>query len=230
MAHAHRLVRASHAAVVDAASTGGIVATGLLKDLHRPVTPDRDAPADPDLPLLERIGRGDESAYRELVDRHLGPLHAAAARLLGDAAEAEDVCQDVLLEAWKAAASWQPGRALFRTWMYRVAINGCHDRMRRRRPDDADALDVLVSDAPGPERSLGEQQRARAVAAAVQALPLRQREALVLCHYQGLTQAEAAAVLEVSVQALESLLSRARRQLREQLAIGDDGTGTGGSQ
>ena len=98
---------------------------------------------DPALPLLHRIAQGDAAACAELVDRHLASLHATAFRLLGDASEAEDVCQDVFLAAWQAARDWQPGRARFRTWMLRVATNACHDRHRKRRPEQADVLEAL---------------------------------------------------------------------------------------
>ena len=102
--------------------------------------------------------------------------------------------------------------------MYRVALNLCYDRLRRRRelsyaepPDRAD-------EAPGPERGLEAADTGRRVSAALQALPDRQREAIVLCHYQELGNIEAAAIMGVSVEALESLLGRGRRTMRVVLA------------
>ena len=182
----------------------------------------RDAPADPsvdpDLPLLRAIADGDEVACRTLVDRHLVRLHALASRLLGDAAEAEDVCQDVFVQAWKAAPRWRAGSARFSTWLHGVALNACRDRLRRRRPQSDAALDMIGDDAPGPAQRIASEHAGRAVRTAIAALPERQREALVLCHFQELPQAEAAALLEVSVDALESLLARARRTLRQSLA------------
>ena len=185
--------------------------------------------ADPDQPLIERIAAGDAQACRLLVERHLPALHATAVRLLGDRSEAEDVCQDTFLAAWKAASDWQPGRARFRSWLLRVAVNACHDRTRRRRPQEPEALDLLPSDAPGPEQSVHRSQRDARVAAALQALPERQRAAIVLCHYQGCRQDEAAGILGVSVEALESLLARGRRQLRT-LLLGSDGPGAADGQ
>ncbi len=156
------------------------------------------------------------------MDRHLQRLHALAARLLGDAAEAEDVCQDVFVQAWKMAPRWQPGRlpgdARFGTWLHGVALNACRDRLRRRRPQSDAALDELRDDTPGPAQRFASEDTGRAVRSAIAALPERQREALVLCHYQELPQAEAAALLGVSVDAFESLLARARRSLRQSLA------------
>lgn len=173
---------------------------------------------DPDLPLLPRIAAGDADACRTLVDRHLAAVHATAARLLGDAAEADDVAQEVFLAVWQAARTWQPGRARFRTWMLRVATNASRDRQRRRRRFDADALDGLESAAPGPEQNTIQDQREDSLAAALQALPERQRAAIVLCHFEECSQLEAADILGVSEAALESLLARGRRRLRDLVA------------
>lgn len=176
---------------------------------------------DPDLPLLPRIAAGDPEACRTLVDRHLATVHATAARLLGDAAEADDVAQEVFLAAWQAARDWKPGRARFRTWMLRVATNACHDRHRRRRRIETDALDGLESTAPGPEQQTDSEQRGDNLAVALQALPERQRAAIVLCHFEECSQIEAADILDVSVDALESLLARGRRRLRDLMAAGE---------
>src|SRR5687768_14794585 len=193
--------------------------------------PEPDAPdVDPDVALLRAIADGDETACRLLMQRHLVRLHALATRLLGDASEAEDVCQDVFIKAWKAAPRWQagrsPGEARFGTWLHGVALNACRDRLRRRRPRDDAALDELHDDAPGPARRHAAEDTARAVRAAVASLPERQREALVLCHYQELAQSEAAALMGISVDALESLLARARRTLRGMLETLDAPGGT----
>jgi RNA polymerase sigma-70 factor (ECF subfamily) len=175
------------------------------------------ADADPDADLLPLLAEGDERAFEQLVDRHLSRLHAAATRLLNDRSEAEDVCQDVFLQAWRQASQWQPGRARFATWLHQVMLNGCRDRLRRRRPQSELDPDALVDRQHGPERTFDEAQREQALQAALAELPERQREAVILCHYGALSQREAAASLDLSVDALESLLARARRQLRLQL-------------
>ena len=77
---------------------------------------------DPDADLLPLLADGDERAFEQLVDRHLARLHAAATRLLNDRSEAEDVCQEVFLQAWRQAAQWQPGRARFATWLQQVML------------------------------------------------------------------------------------------------------------
>lgn len=173
---------------------------------------------DSDDQLLARVAVGDPAATRAMVARKLPRLLSLAGRMLGDSAEAEDVAQEAFLRIWKQASRWRPGDARFDTWLHRVALNLCYDRLRRRRelafadpPDRAD-------DGPGPDRGLLAADTGRRVGAALQSLPDRQREAIVLCHYQELGNIEAAAVMGVSVEALESLLGRGRRALRVALA------------
>lgn len=174
---------------------------------------------DPDLDLVRRIAAGDGRAAEALVRRRLPHMVNLARRMLGDAAEAEDVAQEVFLRVWKEAPRWTPGAALFSTWMHRVAMNLCTDRLRRRRETPSeDAGATLADGAPSPASGLQEMERRAAVEAALAALPERQRAAIVLTHYQDLPAAEAAAILEVSVEALESLLARARRALRAALS------------
>ncbi|MDP6705977.1 MAG: RNA polymerase sigma factor [Alphaproteobacteria bacterium] len=175
-------------------------------------------PGESDEALLARVAEGDEAACRVLVARHLGPIVAFAGRLLGDPAEAEDVAQDAFLALWRHAARWRPGGARLTTWLHKVAMNGAFDRLRRRRGAPLEAAGDPVDPAPGPAAALQAQDVARTVAAALGTLPERQRAALVLAHYQELSNIEAAAVMEVSVEALESLLSRGRRSLRQRLA------------
>jgi RNA polymerase sigma factor (sigma-70 family) len=172
---------------------------------------------DPDAGLVLLTGQGDAEAASRLVARHLPRMTALARRMLGDSAEAEDVAQDVFLKVWTQAKRWQPGAAKFETWLHRVAINACLDRLRKKRGVPLDDIDERVDPALNPEQTLAQAQTARAVDAALQTLPERQRAAIALCHYQGLTNIEAAKALDVSVEALESLLSRGRRALKEKL-------------
>ncbi len=175
---------------------------------------------DPDVELLARISNNEPAAVNEMVQRKLPRLLALASRLLGDAEEAKDVAQESFLRIWRQAANWRPGEARFDTWLHRVALNLCHDRLRRRkeRPlDEAHALE-LADSAPLPDEQLESADRSARMAAALATLPERQREAIVLQYYQELSNIDAAALMNISVEALESLLSRARRQLRRQLA------------
>jgi RNA polymerase sigma factor (sigma-70 family) len=167
--------------------------------------------------LVVKAGRGDPAAIRYLVTLKLPRVLSLARRMLGDPVEAEDVAQETFVKAWKFAPRWRPGQARFDTWLHRVALNLCYDRLRRRVRTTGDFPDQADS-GPGPDRDLQARQVGRRVDAALQALAPRQREAIVLCHYQELSNIDAAAIMGVSVEALESLLSRARRALRVALA------------
>lgn len=151
-----------------------------------------------------------------LVSAKLPRMLALARRMLGDAAEAEDVAQEVFLRVWQGAGGWKAGGARFDTWMHRVALNLCYDRLRRRMRVAAEPPE-RIDETPGADQGLIARDTGRRVEEALQALPPRQREALVLCHYQELSNIDAAALMDVSVDALESLLARGRRGLREQL-------------
>ncbi|MDO1558140.1 RNA polymerase sigma factor [Brevundimonas sp. 2R-24] len=171
---------------------------------------------DPDEDLVRRAGRGDPAAVQALVARKLPRVLNLAGRMLGDPAEAEDVAQEALLRAWKQAPGWKSGKARFDTWLHRVTLNLCYDRLRRREitgvqlPDRADP-------APGAHEEMQARQLGVRVQAALAALPERQRSALALCHFQEIGAMEAADIMGVSIEALESLLARGRRRLRELL-------------
>ncbi|WP_312052984.1 RNA polymerase sigma factor [Brevundimonas diminuta] len=172
---------------------------------------------DPDEDLVRRVGEGDPAAIQAMVARKLPRMLSLARRMLGDAAEAEDVAQEAMLRAWRQAPRWTPGQARFDTWLHRVGLNLCYDRLRRRREIATDVLPDGVDDGPAPDRGLLAAETGARVEAALARLPERQREAIVLCHYQELGNIEAAALMEISVEALESLLSRGRRALRTAL-------------
>lgn len=167
--------------------------------------------------LVARVAEGDVRAYRQLVDRHLTGINAFLVRLLGNRAEAEEVAQETFLRLWSKAGSFVP-RAKPSTWLYRVAHNLAIDRLRRRREAPSDALADEMPASGRPSLHLEQKQLAVAVQAALADLPERQRAAIELVHYQGMTTAEAAEVMDVGEHALESLLARARRKLRETLA------------
>ena len=185
---------------------------------------------DPDAELIAGVGRQERSAVRTLVARKLPRLLALATRMLGDRMEAEDVAQEAFMRIWKQAPRWREGEARFDTWLHRVALNLCYDRLRGRREEPVEELPDPADPAAAPdaqlEAQLEAQSRAARVRAALAALPARQREALVLSYYQELSNIEAAPLMGITVEALESLLARARRNLRAQLA-GEGLAGTG---
>ncbi|MEM9170800.1 MAG: RNA polymerase sigma factor [Pseudomonadota bacterium] len=169
--------------------------------------------------LVARAGRGDRLAASALVVRHTDKIMAACYRMLGERAAAEDACQETFLRLWKNAARWRPKGAKFETWLYRVAMNVCLDRLRRRgREAPEEAAPEQIDDAPSAEADLIREETRRRVDAAVAALPERQRLAVTLCHFQELSNIEAAEILNASVEAVESLLARARRTLKARLA------------
>ena len=147
------------------------------------------------------------------MDRHAPRLHAVAARTLGDAALAEDVVQETFLKAWDAAAKWEPGRARFSTWLHRVTLNRALDHLRRTRPLTGVELPDHADPAPSADAAIVATERRSAALTAISALPDRQRAAVAL-YTEGVTQREAAAALDITEGAYESLLVRARRALR----------------
>ena len=174
--------------------------------------------ADPDEELLSRVAVGDPAAIQAMVARKLPRVLSLATRMLGDPVEAEDVAQEAMLRVWKQAPKWRPGQARFDTWLHRVGLNLCYDRLRRRRETPVETIPERVDDGPAPDRGLLAAETSARVQTVLMKLPERQREAIVLCHYQELGNIEAAKLMEISVEALESLLSRGRRSLRTALA------------
>ena len=136
--------------------------------------------------------------------------------MLTDHAAAEDVSQECFLRLWRQSARWRPD-ATVKTWLYRVAHNLCIDALRKRR-ESAELDPEAPDDRIDPAGELQRRQVAERVEREISALPERQRTALTLAHHMELGNIEAAEVMDISVEALESLLSRARRTLRARLA------------
>ena len=175
---------------------------------HDGVLPDADDA------LVARVAGGDGSAWQAIVDRHAQSILGSAWYMLGDRTEAEDVAQETFIRLMGKAGSWQPGGPKLRTWLYRVAANLCIDRRRQKRTEPLNTV-AERADPTTDEGAVGHSiDVTRAVARAMAELPERQRQALTLVHFQGLSNIEAAEALEVSVDALESLLARGRRAMR----------------
>jgi RNA polymerase sigma-70 factor (ECF subfamily) len=172
--------------------------------------------ADEDHALMGAVARGDAGAFRRLVDRHAGWGVGFVERMIGARADAEDVVQNAFLRVWQGAAGWEPA-ARFRTWFYRVLYNLCMDHFRAHAVPVEEVDEALPDDRPDGEAVYAAAQRADRVRGAIAALPARQRAAIVLCYYQELSQADAAATLGVSEGALESLLSRGRAALKKSM-------------
>ncbi len=188
----------------------------LISPASGRVRPTRDA-SDDDA-LMSRIAQGDRDAAQTLMARNLPRILGLARRTLGDEIEAEDVAQETFIRVWNAAARWQPGQARVSTWMCRIAINLCYDRLRRRREVLTDAVPEQADETPDQETVMRRAETGDRIARALSELPERQRQAIELVHFQELSNIEAAQILDISVDATESLLARGRRKLRDILA------------
>lgn len=172
-----------------------------------------------DAALLARISEGNASAFAALVERHNRRFYALAYRFTMHRQEAEDVVQDAFLKLWERPDQWQADRnTRFTTWFYRVVVNLCLDRKKRKRPlplaEDFDMAD----DRPSQEESFSGHQQRKLLESAIADLPERQRVALNLCFYEGLSNQEAADVMQLNLKALQSLLMRAKATLKETFA------------
>jgi RNA polymerase sigma-70 factor (ECF subfamily) len=166
--------------------------------------------------LMLRIARGDERAFRALAPRYATRAVGLARRICGNASDAEEIVQEAFLRVWVNAPRWRP-EALFRTWFYRIVFNLALNKKRRAPFFPLEAAGDPADPAPRPDAILEQSERARHVAAAIAALPARQRSAIALSYGDGMSNAEAAAVLGTSVSAFETILVRARRTLRVKL-------------
>jgi RNA polymerase sigma-70 factor (ECF subfamily) len=167
--------------------------------------------------LMAQVQRRDQEAFTRLLDRHLAGLQKFLTRMTGNAADADEVAQEAFLRIWSHAQRWQPDRVKFTTWLFRIARNLAIDRHRKHRETTDDDVAQIVDEAPDAAHTIDADRRQLLMRNAVAQLPERQRTALVLCHFDGMSNQDAAAVLEVTVEALESLLSRARRTLKTAL-------------
>jgi RNA polymerase sigma-70 factor, ECF subfamily len=167
--------------------------------------------------LMAQVQRRDREAFTRLLDRHLAGLQKFLIRTTGNGADADEVAQEAFLRIWTRADSWQSDRVRFTTWLFRIARNLAIDRHRRRRETNDEDLEQIVDETPDTAHTIDAERRRKMMQNAIAQLPERQRTALVLCHFDGMSNPDAAAVLDVSVDALESLLSRARRTLKTAL-------------
>ena len=163
--------------------------------------------------LLVLYANGDPGAARALTLRLTPRVLGFAARMLADRTEAEDVTQEAMLRLWHMAPDWRQGEARVATWLYRVASNLCLDRLRKSRPRGLDEVAEPEDSTPGAVARLIEADRMLALDKALAALPDRQRQAVVLRHIEGLSNPEIAAVMDIGVEAVESLVARGKKGL-----------------
>jgi RNA polymerase sigma-70 factor (ECF subfamily) len=187
------------------------------------------AELDPDAALMLRVKQGDAAAFTALVEKYKQPVMNLAWRTLRDETEAEDLAQNVFVQAWKSAERYQ-ATAKFSTWLFTIARNLCLNEIRRRSRHPAESLDQTRDEsdeqplhqvvdkriAAAPEAMLGD-ELVHKVDAALADLPENQRLALALCRQEELSYEEIAAVLGCSLSATKSLIHRARETLKTRL-------------
>lgn len=192
----------------------GDAAAGTDLSTTSPFTTEPDADPDVDRWLAGRVVGGDADAYEELLRRHRDRIYRIALRMLGNPADADDVTQDVAIQLWTGLSSFA-GSAAFTTWLYRVVVNRCLN-FRRRRP-----LEPLTEEAhpaaPGPETRVVAGQELAAGLTVLARMPEHLRLTLVLVQLEGLSYAEAGAVLKVSEATVRGRLARARALLVKQM-------------
>ncbi len=169
---------------------------------------------DPDADILPALAAGDEGAFAQLMDRHLRTIQSLASHMLGDPVMAEDVTQSVFLKTWRMVPHWEPGSAKLITWMRRVATNQCLDHLKKKRPVLMETLPDIAGDGPEAFEHMAESDEQALVERALAQLSERHRLALTLSYFQSVTQVEGAGIMNISVEAYESLLVRARKALR----------------
>ena len=172
---------------------------------------------DEDAELLDRLATGDEAAFRALVERHIDRAYAIALRIVGNAADAEDVVQDTMLKVWTHRGRWQHGRAKFSTWLYRVVSNRCIDLRRKPRTENVDVVPEVADGRPDASSQIERNELRDMLEVAMQRLPEQQRIAVILSYHENMSNGEIAEVMDTTVAAVESLLKRGRQQLRELL-------------
>jgi RNA polymerase sigma-70 factor (ECF subfamily) len=185
---------------------------------------------DPDLPLIQALQAGDDSALNELIQRHREPLFRFVFRYLRNDTAAADVVQETFVRVYFKAAKFAP-RSTVKTWFYAIALNLCRDQLRllaRRRGDvslDARATDFqpkleLADSLPVPSEQAEQSDRFGRLQAAIDRLPHKLKAALILCSIEGMSQKEAAEIIRTTPKTIELRLHRAKEKMRDFLGGG----------
>ena len=164
------------------------------------------------------VDQKDQRAFAELTTRYRRKLFATCYRMLGNPEEAEDAVQESFLKLWNYAASWDRKKAKLSTWLYTVTTNTCRDILRKRRAILVEHDDNRISDDDEGPDVVEAKQRGRIIKKAIQELPDRQRQALVLSYYQGMSHKEIGDIMDSTPKSIEGLVARARNDLKERLS------------
>jgi RNA polymerase sigma-70 factor, ECF subfamily len=167
--------------------------------------------------LMVRVAQHDHRAFRILMARHMVRTIRTAEAILGSSTDSDDVAQEAFARVWKSASSFDPAVARFTTWLYRVVVNLALDRVRRPRGEPIENAEQIATDEPSALANIIAKEDASTVTECISQLPNRQLAALALFHFEGLSGREAAAAMEMTEKAFESLLVRARATLKQRV-------------
>ena len=167
-----------------------------------------------DQTLAALISQGDAIAFQVLMERHINMHLSFAERMMGNRQEAEDIVQDAFSKLWIHAEKFDPSRSKFTTWFYRIVMNRCLDKKRKKTSLPLPQNYETVDQREDPSESLAKKQRERTIRQALNKIPGRQRAAINLCYFEGLSNQQAADILKLNIKALESLLCRGRKNLK----------------
>lgn len=166
--------------------------------------------------LLKLIAQADKQAFSELMARHISAVILFAMRYFPQRSDAEDIAQETFIRLWCKAPIWQDKGISVKAWLYRVAYNQSIDQLRKKRIEYQPDFDInIVDESAFIERSINAKADLAVQKIALDTLPERQKTAIALCAIRGFSNSEAAVVMGVSVEALESLLARGRRKLKK---------------
>jgi RNA polymerase sigma-70 factor, ECF subfamily len=172
---------------------------------------------DADEALMVQVAQGDHRAFRVLMSRHMVRAIRIAEAVVGHSTDSDDVAQEAFVRAWRGASSFDPTVARFTTWLYRIVVNLAIDRARRPRGEPIENAEHIATDEPSVLADIIAKEDTSTVTECLSQLPDRQRAALALFHFEGLSGREAAAAMEMTEKAFESLLVRARATLKQRV-------------
>lgn len=169
--------------------------------------------------LMERVQTHDHQAFSQLVTRHSDKFYGAAYRVVMNTPEAEDIVQEAFLKLWDNPKIWKANKgAKFTSWFYKIVMNISIDKYRKNKKQSyAEFKEEEFDHEPEQESTMINRQEQKGLEIAIQSLPEKQMMALNLCFYEGLSNKEAANIMDVNVKALESLLMRAKTGVKDYL-------------
>lgn len=168
--------------------------------------------------LIRQIQEGKHQAFAEIVKRHTKRFYSIAYRLVFNKEEAEDIVQEAFLRLWNKPELWNQNKQVkFTTWFYKVVVNLCRDHNKKKKPMPLSEDIQVYNEQPRQDALLAHQQKQALLDSLIQELPERQQLAINLCFYEGLSNKEAAEVMDIKVKVLQSLIMRAKMALKEKI-------------